>query len=165
MPSDALFCTVFEFGELSAGMLQAGRSVRFKARGSSMFPLVRDGDNLLVEPVEIASLRVGDILLCSVQSDRVIVHRVVRRRKADGKFLLQGDRVSEPDGWIDSVHILGRVTEIERGGVHLPVSDPAGRFLAKCAVWKSRWQLSRYPGFSILGKGIKHLSLFGKYLN
>lgn len=165
MPSDALFCTVFEFGELSAGMLQAGRSVRFKARGSSMFPLVRDGDNLLVEPVEIASLRVGDILLCSVQSDRVIVHRVVRRRTADGKFLLQGDRVPEPDGWIDPVHILGRVTEIERGGVHLPVSDPAGRFLAKCAVWKSRWRLSRYPGFSILGKGIKHLSLFGKYLN
>jgi signal peptidase I len=164
VPSDALFCTVFEFGELSVGILKAGRSVRFKARGSSMVPLIRDGDNLLVEPVENTSLRVGDILLCSVQSDRVIVHRVVKRCKADGKFLLQGDRVPEPDGWIDLVQILGRVTEIERGGVQLHMNEPAARFLAVCAVWNSRWQLSQHHRFYFFRKWIKRLTLFEKYL-
>ena len=164
MSSDALFCTVLEFGELSAGMLQSGRSVRFRARGSSMAPLVRDGDNLLVEPVEVASLRLGDILLCSVQSDRVIVHRVVKRHGAGGKFLVQGDRVRDPDGWVDSAHIFGRVIEIERGGVHLHMNEPTARFLAVCAVCNSRWHLSQHHLFYLLRKGIQQFTLFEKYL-
>lgn len=131
-----------------------------------MIPLVRDKDVLLVEPVKNL-VRIGDIILCSVQPDRVVVHRVIRRRSAPYGFyfLVQGDQAAQPDGWIQQAQVLGRVTEIERGERLLDMHSPAVRVLGFLAVQNSRWHIGRGWFTRIFSGWIKRLPVFSKYLN
>lgn len=63
--------------------LQAGETVSFRPRGTSMMPRIASGQLCTVEPVEIAALKVGDVVLCKVGGAEYL-HLV----KA-----IQGDRV------------------------------------------------------------------------
>jgi signal peptidase I len=60
--------------------------------GVSMFPTLRDGDVVVIQPVELNSVSVGDIIVygppCSSSGDDII-HRVVQIR-TDG-LITQGD--------------------------------------------------------------------------
>ena len=53
---DSIDCATAAFAELSADLLKAGVGVRFRARGNSMAPLLRDGDALLVRWVDSSLL-------------------------------------------------------------------------------------------------------------
>ena len=160
-------CTAAEFGDLSADLLKMGKQVRFRARGYSMTPLVRDMDVLLVQPVRTSLIRIGDIILCSIQPDRVVVHRVIRRRSDlhGFYFMVQGDRAAQPDGWIQQSQVLGRVAEVERGELHLDMNSPAARGIALFAVLSSRRPTGRGWFTRIAGGWIKRLPVFSKYLN
>jgi len=141
-------CTSAAFAELSAEILQAGAALRFRARGASMAPLVRDGDVLLVRPVTPGAVRVGDVVLCTLGSGapaRVVVHRVVRRLAGpDGcQFMVQGDAVARPDGVIGEAQIYGRVTAIERDAARIDMDQPMMRMLGWLAALRSRWGLGR----------------------
>lgn len=46
--------------------LQAGETVQFRPRGNSMTGKIESGQLCTVEPVDPATLRVGDIVLCKV---------------------------------------------------------------------------------------------------
>jgi signal peptidase I len=66
--------------ELIAQLLREGHKVRFRAPGKSMQPAVLDGDVLIVEPIEPAAIKTGDIILYQVE-ERLIAHRVVSVEK------------------------------------------------------------------------------------
>lgn len=101
--------------ELVPGILGLGTLFRFAARGSSMFPFVRDRDVITVAPLRGNVLTHGDIaLFLHPDSDRVVVHRIVSV-EADA-FLIRGDCASAPDGLIPAALILGRVSVVERNG-------------------------------------------------
>ena len=138
-------CRVESFAGLSAELLRLGIAVRFKARGNSMRPLVRDGDILLVKPLADTRLRVGDIVLCSHTPERVVVHRVVRRKTGnDGDtYLVQSDRSFITTGWVTRATIHGRVVALERGGKIHNLQRPLARLAGILAAWRTRWQLKR----------------------
>jgi len=129
-------CSSPAFLELSAAILGCGKSLRFKAQGVSMQPLVRDGDVLLIKPVNPATIRPGEIVLFQSQRERVIVHRVLRKRvnHTGVAFLVQGDQAAQPDGWISQDHIFGRLVEITRGQRRIQLRQPAMRLLSWMAV-------------------------------
>lgn len=131
-----------------------------------MSPMVRDMDVLLVHPVNTSLVRVGDIILCRVLPDRVVVHRVIRQSSnPDGFcFLVQGDQAAQPDGWVQQPQIFGRVTEVERGELHLDMHSPAARVLGLFAVLNSRWHFGRGRIPRIVGEWIRRLSVFSRYL-
>lgn len=57
----------------------------------------------------------GDIVaFISPCNDRLVVHRVVGC--GEKEWLVRGDNAPEPDGWIPSARMLGRVTRVERDG-------------------------------------------------
>jgi hypothetical protein len=66
--------------ELIAQLLREGHKVRFRAPGKSMQPAVIDGDVLIVEPIEPAAIKNGDIILYQVE-ECMIAHRVVSVEK------------------------------------------------------------------------------------
>jgi len=102
-------------GELSRAVLGRGASFRFRAMGGSMYPLIENGDVLTVVPLGRRALAPGDIVeFLHPGHGGLRVHRVVGRR--NGAYLVQGDGLSEPDGWIPRENILGRVTGITRQG-------------------------------------------------
>lgn len=94
---------------------------RFTARGSSMFPFIRDGDVITlgpVRPLHPASgrvARVGDVVAFRhPETDRLAIHRVVGRRS--GALLVRGDNCAAPDGLVALEAVIGRVLRVEREG-------------------------------------------------
>ena len=70
-------CKRADFLPLAAEILAEGRALRFKARGGSMYPFVRDGDVVHVKPVEGSAVGVGDVVLCRYGENRLVAHRVI----------------------------------------------------------------------------------------
>jgi len=154
------------FGELSAEILHAGKALRFRAHGTSMHPLVRDGDVLLVHPIKDQLLNVGDIVLCRLPSGSLVVHRVIQWKNGlNGLNLtIQGDSVSEPDGVIALADVYGRVSTIERDDRYIDMRRPLIRLLGRVAAFSSRYQIGRGRQFYYCRRVLKHLPILSIFL-
>jgi hypothetical protein len=132
-----------------------------------MQPLLRDGDCLLVQPVQARRIRVGDVVLCSTQADCIVAHRVLRRLPGpDGyTFLVQGDQVAQPDGWIPQRQVYGRVTAIERAGVHIYLNRLVMRALSLLAVLRSSGHFGWTWSFRVIWRLARRLPIFFIYLS
>ena len=127
-----------DFAELSREILKRGDSIRFKARGSSMCPWIRDGDLLTIRTADARSVKPGDVILYQSLGEKCIVHRVINIEFQNDRkiFITRGDASPRSQENIRSEQILGRVVEIYRGDKKL---KPDRNF------W---WILSRHlPGF------------------
>jgi len=88
---------------------------RFRARGFSMAPFIRNKDVVTISPFARHAPRLGDVVaFCHPATQRLVVHRVVS--KHSGAFLIRGDNTARADGLISSEKILGIVTRVEREG-------------------------------------------------
>ncbi len=138
-----------EFGALAAEILESGHSLRFRARGASMRPFLRDGDLLHVQPVSLPAIRRGDVVLCRA-GDHLVAHRVINIRREHGQFILivQGDALAYPDGRIFPDQVLGRVVTVERDGRPIRMDTLLQRHLG--LAWMTlapfiRWLDHRWP--------------------
>jgi signal peptidase I len=111
-------CGGADFEELAVYLLQGGHALRFRARGSSMYPVVRDGDTLDVWPARSAEVDVGDIVLYRSSRSGIVVHRVVDIRRQEEKtiLLVKGDSAARADPQVEESQVLGRVESIHRRG-------------------------------------------------
>jgi len=87
---------------------------RFRARGWSMTPFIRDGDVITVAPLRDIAPGTGEVVaFVHPQSSKLVVHRVTGRKGA--ARLIQGDNVPGlADGVIGRADILGRVERVQR---------------------------------------------------
>lgn len=95
--------------------LGRGQRVRMTVTGTSMWPFLRDGDVVELEPA--GTLRVGDVVLVETARDgtaHYVLHRVVR--VGEGTFFLRGDAQADAEGPFTSADVLGRVTAASRHG-------------------------------------------------
>jgi hypothetical protein len=101
--------------DLARAILEKGVCVRFCANGQSMFPCIRDGDIITIEPVRHPAAVYGDIVACySLENQSLFVHRIIK--KMPQGYLLRGDNRCSSDGFSTVENILGRVVKIERDG-------------------------------------------------
>lgn len=126
------------FKPLAIGILGNGQYLRFRAFGSSMLPFIKSGDVLSVSPVR--KMRRGDVVLYCADDDRMVVHRVTCAL-GNGKWLVQGDALSKPDGVVFGRNILGCVVALDRSGRRIPVDTGIHRWLG--LLWLSTLPLSR----------------------
>jgi hypothetical protein len=75
--------------------LNAGETVRFRPRGDSMRGKIESGQLCTVEPVDPATLAVGDIVLCKVNGFQI------------------GNNRGRINGWISANTIFGKCVRIE----------------------------------------------------
>lgn len=94
--------------DVIADLLARGHSVRFRARGHSMHPIIRNDDYLLVAPS--ATVARGDVVL-TLSPRGLTAHRVVRIQ--DGVVVTRGDNAPGED---EVGRVLGLVTHVERDG-------------------------------------------------
>lgn len=86
---------------------------RFRAKGFSMSPFIKDGDFITLSPLFSAPPLLGDVVaFVHPKTGKLIIHRVVGK-KGDSYFI-KGDSTSEIDDIIPRAKILGRVTEVKR---------------------------------------------------
>jgi hypothetical protein len=127
------------FADLCEDLLRQGKSVRFRARGRSMYPTIKEDEVITVEPVEGSSIKIGDIILCR-QGISVVAHRVVHIISTEipppcsfdtehpsistlhlsistyHSFLLRDDTWGKQDVRVGGDQILGKVVSVERHG-------------------------------------------------
>ncbi len=85
-----------------------------------MYPSIREGELITVEPVVPSDVKLGDIVLYRSQRG-VIAHRVVGSSLAQSSVLgphyfVKGDASLSCDKPVEARQILGRVASVERGG-------------------------------------------------
>ena len=121
--------------ELMQAVLAKGASFRFRARGWSMMPIIRDGDVITVAPQAQPLPGIGDVVaFVRPSSGHLVVHRVVAREEA--AVWIQGDSAADqPDELVPLGNLLGRVVRIERKGHSTWIGLGPERFLI---AWLSR---------------------------
>jgi signal peptidase I len=113
------------FLDVSTELLECGHSVRFKAPGRSMQPIIKEGETITVEPIAPEAVKRGDIILYRTPGG-VVAHRVVgikREMTAQSSslsphhlFLLRGDASTTCDTPVAPHQVLGKVISVERDG-------------------------------------------------
>lgn len=118
---DSEFCVIGEplslnsqaLAQLIQATLAKEASLRFKVKGFSMCPLVRDEDIVTVSPLNNSALGLGRVVVfIHPQTEKIIVHRLVG--KQNNAYLIKGDNVFCPDGLVPQKNILGYVAKVER---------------------------------------------------
>lgn len=106
---------------------QSGESHYLPLRGTSMLPLLRDGDQVLVSH-HLGNLQRGDIVVFH-RAGELLAHRVLRVLVDDGRkaLITKGDHVFEPDPTIAQEELIGRVLAIRRGDRKMNIDTPAWR--------------------------------------
>jgi hypothetical protein len=89
--------------------LQAGETVQFRPKGNSMQGKIESGQLCTVEPVDVATLEVGDIVLCKVNGSQYL-HLV---KAIQGKRFQIGNNRGRINGWVGENSIYGKCTTVE----------------------------------------------------
>lgn len=122
--------------ETISDLLGRGISVRFQVTGDSMYPVIHSGDFVLVEPVDPARVRRGDVVL-SLTKRGLTAHRIVA---IDGTtFTTRGDNCLVLDAPFTAAQLLGRVTSAEHEGRTRPVAGIRSA-AARAAAFLRRWR-------------------------
>lgn len=121
-----------QFINLSQDVLRRGGIFRFKARGWSMFPAIRNGDILNIEPVGKNEIRLGDIIFFRTNNKNVVVHRIIKKSLSnDRQFLIVRGDFSKGCEGVFLENVLGRLKSIERNSKIIHLDYGKGRFIDK----------------------------------
>lgn len=162
-----LTCDSKEFGIICSELLRAGKTISFTAKGTSMHPLVRDGDVVLVAPLKQEKIHKGDVVLFTIGNGRAILHRVVRIRKNRGEdfFLIQGDHNNHSDGYFSKENIHGLMIGVERGELQISAKRFVYRNLGKLASLYLQINRNNSKPYVMVFKILKQLPLLRQYLS
>jgi uncharacterized repeat protein (TIGR01451 family) len=94
------------FEDLTRDLLQQGVGVRFRARGASMSPAIRDGEMVYITPVIVSKLRKDDIVLTKSENG-FRLHRIVLADYANDAYITRGDCGRQDDPPLSGSQILG----------------------------------------------------------
>ena len=110
--------------------LEAGKSVQFSPKGTSMLPMLRQGvDSVTLSPLP-EQLSKYDIPLYQRDSGQYVLHRIV---KAGETFTCMGDNQFTPESGIRREQMIALVTAFHRGEKEYVVSSlPYGIY---CRLW------------------------------
>ena len=120
---------------LMEAVLATNRLFRFRAKGWSMAPFIRDGDFITVGPLAGKPPQLGEVLaFIHPHSGNLVVHRAIA---VDEKgVLIRGDSIQAgPDGFIPFTDLVGRVTRVEREDRRVWIGLGCERYLV---AWLSR---------------------------
>ncbi len=116
-----------------------------------MYPSIREGELITVEPVQPSDVRLGDIVLYRSQRG-LIAHRVVGSSPTQSSvlsphhFLLRGDASLSCDQPVAAQQILGRVVGVERNGRSIQLASRGAKMWHKARRLASGLKGWIYPG-------------------
>ena len=100
-------------------ILSSEQSVRLMVRGSSMEPVLKPGDAIVIQSIQTVRFQRGDILAVARAGD-IVTHRLIRI--SGGHLILKGDRSPWLDDPVSVYDVLGIVVEYERNGTRIEMT-------------------------------------------
>jgi hypothetical protein len=88
--------------------LTKGVAVDVRPRGGSMRGRIEDNQLVTIEPIDAASVRVGDVVFVRGKGN-YLLHLV---KEVEGERLLIGNNLGKTNGWAARSDVLGRVKEV-----------------------------------------------------
>jgi signal peptidase I len=129
-----------DFLKLSQGLLDRGALLRFQAHGRSMYPFIKHGDIIIVEPRNGSSVSAGDIIFYRRPDGSTTAHRLVKinNRKDSMVLLTKGDALKYADPPVTPAQVMGRVIMIEGRGRKLSFNGWGGCVFNWLIAWAAR---------------------------
>lgn len=133
-----------DFLELSQELLDRGALLRFQAHGNSMYPFIKNGNILTIEPRNGNAVSTGDVIFYRRPDDSVTAHRLVKENKHKDNTVLitKGDSLEYFDPPVTGGQVMGRVILIENHDRKLQLNGWTGRVLGRLTACFAR---GRYP--------------------
>ena len=99
-------------------LLSEGKSIRIKAHGYSMYPCIKPGSLILIEPIKIKGNPVPGEIIAIKRESGLIVHRLSRITVTNGitTYIARGDSNALEDDPITIGRIAGRIVGAESTG-------------------------------------------------
>jgi|ERR1035437_456919 signal peptidase I len=104
--------------DIGLTLLSEGKSIRIKAHGYSMYPCIKPGSLILIEPLSIKGMpRPGEIIAIRRESG-LIVHRLSKIISKNGItcYVARGDSNAYADNPLKIDKIAGRIVRAESTG-------------------------------------------------
>lgn len=136
-----------DFASIAQEVLGRGRILKFKAKGGSMSPFIRNGDVVEVIPLK-GKINFGDIIFYHSSYGNSIIHRVIQRGKES--IITKGDSVPGSDQPIFSKQVLGRVVAVEKNGWCIRLDKPVGKLLNIFLALISPFSFLIYPSLKFI---------------
>jgi signal peptidase I len=104
--------------DIGLTLLSEGKTIRIKAHGYSMYPCIKPGSLILIEPINIKGFpRRGEIIAIRRESG-LIVHRLSKIVRKNGItfYIARGDSNAYADNPVKIDNIAGRIVRAESTG-------------------------------------------------
>lgn len=120
--------------ELFGHILKSGHTLRVRATGKSMGPIISSGSYVTIKP-DVSLPETGAVVLAHPGRGVMMLHRSLKADPAMGVLTI-GDTRREPDAIVKPDALLGRAVRVERSGISLNLEATgwrlAGRAIAYC---------------------------------
>jgi len=104
--------------DISLTLLDEGKTIRIKAHGYSMYPCIKPGSLLLIEPIQLKGAPVPGEIIAIRRENGLIVHRLIKIVKNNNltSYIARGDSNAYADNPVKIDKIAGRVAGAETTG-------------------------------------------------
>jgi signal peptidase I len=104
--------------DIGLTLLAEGKTIRIKAHGYSMFPCIKPGSLILIEPLNIKGLPHPGEIIAIKRENGLIVHRLSRIINKNGVtfYTARGDSNAYVDNPVKIDKIAGRIVRAESTG-------------------------------------------------
>jgi len=111
--------------DISLTLLSEGKTIRIKAHGYSMYPCIKPGSIILIEPVRIKGRPVPGEIIAIKRENGLVVHRLTRIVEKNGvtSFIARGDSNAYADNPVTYDKITGRIVGVEITGENTVPAD------------------------------------------
>jgi signal peptidase I len=101
--------------ETGISLLSKGITIRIKAHGYSMFPSIRPGSIIIIEPIKVKGPPSRGEIIAIRREKGLIVHRLIKINIEDGvrKYIARGDSNAYQDAPVGLDMIIGRIVGSE----------------------------------------------------
>ncbi|WLR49459.1 signal peptidase I [Halobacillus litoralis] len=120
-------------------LISKGR-IDLPATGTSMYPLIREGDICRFVSLDYENLKKGDILLYQSDHGQLIAHRLIY--KSGDSYLCKGDSNLGNDDWVYSDQLIGKMLYVSKNHKIFYLNGLLGK------TWT--WSILTFPSVSKL---------------
>jgi len=161
-----------ELARLAREVIDRGGIFQLQAVGTSMMPMIRDGDDIFIGRPGTGGPQIGEILFTETASEVVRIHRLIRKTRtrsdqgrahsAGAAYITKGDNSVGSDEPVPAAGVIGRMVGLEREGHRQQYSRLdirlAMRILGHLEAWAEPIAASQAPGRgSLIARGCRSL--------
>jgi signal peptidase I len=111
--------------DMSLTLLAEGKTIRIKAHGYSMYPAIKPGSLILIEPLKVKGNPVPGEIVALKRENGIVVHRVMKKVVKNSLiyYITRGDSNARADNPVTINKIVGRIIKSEPTGENPEPAD------------------------------------------